>query len=413
MSKFGEVVFGEGLFGEGVVPPPEETFDPNPIDGPDPTWTLPIAGPREEEPTAPPWLIYSTVRLSHVPQRRFMQLRNRKFTFDLYEGDRFTFDIDGEAQEAQLIDEMITDMMAFRNGVLMYRGRVIGSGDDIDESRHSVSFSTVDYKQLLFRREIHTTVDTMASALEQSDIAWEFVTQVQSATGGDLGITRGTGQVTGVSRGDLWEPGGMAGAYIDDMASREHGFDWSVDAYLRFNIHYPVRGQATHFYARYGGSVTKVTRNVDPSDFANAIRAVGTAEDGTPIQSIATHADLATLPEGRWDRTEGGTNAKNSTELSRAAQGLLATYGAIVPSYTLTLRHGVWDPRIAMPGDTIQLEIRKGRLNVNTYVRIYRVEVALDESGDESVTLTVGAPSMSLASRLWRYGRRLDELERR
>jgi hypothetical protein len=64
-------------------------------------------------------------------------------------------------------------------------------------------------------------------------------------------------------------------------------------------------------------------------------------------------------------------------------------------------------------GDTVQLVIQSGRLNVNTQVRILGIEYDVGDDGQEDLVLTVGRPNTTLYKVLSKQRRDVEALARR
>ena len=305
------------------------------------------------------WDFYTALPNNSNRGQLLTQARNRSVTFDLKDPHNIQFTINGKHPEATIINELATDIIAVRNGTTMFRGRVTTSNDNVTQNTHSVSYGAVAYKGLLMRREINTAYST-----------------------------------------------------IDDIADREYGFDWDIDSSLAFKMYYPIRGNYVPFVAQYPGNVSTFTRSIDTTYYANSVRAIGT-NSGVTVTSITSASDIGTRAEGRWDYVEGGGDADSTAEVLSLARGILADRAALIPSYELRMKAGSFDPSECWIGDTIRVVIKIGRLNVNTVYRIQRINFDIGDSGEEDITVSVGAPVMSISNRLWFYGRRITELERR
>lgn len=377
------------------------------------TLQLPIPGTIPSLPiTGIRWDFYEISQRSADRRQRLTKATGKRLTFSLFDPSTASFSLDSNDPEAAILDELVDDVVAYRNNKLMYRGRLVGTTDDVDATKSTVSYSSIDYKGLLFRRTMPLTIDTLATALEQSHIVWRMVTEAQAALGGNLGISLGLLPATGVKRGDKWDLGTAVGEAIDEMSKREYGFEWSVDEQLQFNLHWPVRGQVRGFTAVYGGNVDSFQRTVDPAEYANAVTSVSTDVSGSPIIVRSELQDLGSAPQGRWDKLDSST-ATNMTELEQKSRGVLGTSAALTPSYKLHLLPGQWTPEDCWLGDSIKVVIRQGRLNVADYYRVQTIEIEPKDDGTEDVSITVGQPMMSTVNRLWFYGRRITELERR
>jgi len=338
------------------------------------------------EPTT--WSLFTVTPNRTTIQALLTQARSRTLTFDLSQPHTLSFTIDGEHPEADLINELQTDIIVTRNNTKLFRGRVGSTSDDVDQNKHTVSFQAVSYKGLLGRRTLQTDKNTLATAEDQAYIAWWMVNHTQTQSGGNLSITAPDTLTTGVLRGDLWEAGKYIANAIDDIGSRQYGFEWDIDADLRMQIYYPNRGAVSTYVAEYGGFVTSFQRTLDTSNYANFVRSFGT-NGGLDISSTSSMPNIADLIEGRWEYAEGGGDADSTAEVASRAAGLLGERGALTPTYTLTLKDGTWRPEQFWLGDSINVVIKKGRLDVNSFYRVQRIQIDIGDSNEEHVTVTV------------------------
>lgn len=392
-----------GVFGE--APPPE--------------LPTPVAG-TIDFPRLTSWDFYLDDRAliggsAPAPGRDYLLTRaeNRTVTFNLEEPHRASFTIDGNHPESELVEELVQDLVAVRNGQTLFRGRIGSSDDELDPSGHKVTFAANSYRAMLDHRIIRSEIDTVSSAVEQEEIGWDAIDASQGFDAGDLGITRGSGQTTGVLRGDVWPIGTFIGDLITDMSEREYGFDWDIDVDLVYRVYSPNRGGVKGFPLEYGGTAIKVRRAFDGADFANYMWTEGTVSSSSTWRGQYL-SGLASRPEGLWEDTWGAGEASTTAELDAIAAGQLSRASAAIPAYTFTLRQGDWTgPDDFWIGDTVPVIIRTGRLNIVENYRVYRMTFTIDPNGLESLVVTAGAPEMSFVRRLWRYGRRITNLENR
>ena len=196
------------------------------------------------------------------------------------------------------------------------------------------------------------------------------------------------------------------------------GFDWDIQpdspSSLRFDAWYPQRGSDRGVVLLLGGLAATVSRELNTSDYANAIRYTG-AETTTPGEWEAGNlGDDGAFPQGRWDKTYGDDGLTTQAALDERAEWQLAESQVVTPVYTVRLKRGGWDgPDHIWVGDTVRLIIPSGRLNVDTLQRVHEVQIDIDEVGGETVTLSLGGPKPDF--RRWPplIEQRLTNLERR
>lgn len=345
-------------------------------------------------------------------QAELVDATSRQVTWRVDAAAEASFDLPGSSPRAGAITELVTDLHVRLDGDKLYRGRVGGTSDTLDADQHKVSVQTADYRAVLGRRILWSDDTLVYTADDQSDIFWGLINDTQARDGGDLSITRGLGTVTGVTRDRTFEAGKNIGEALTQLGEVIDGFDWDIDANLQANVYYPERGGNAGVVLDYGGAVTGVTRQVDPSTFFTALRFNGA--DGLVAAEVVA-ADITTRQEGRWDFQQGETDIAEQATVDDRAERLLDLGQVISPAYTLRLKRGFWQgPSHIWLGDTCRIIVRSlPRLDVNATARVYEIKASIDDNGDADIDLTIGAPVPSLWRRLPTLSRRLTDLERR
>jgi hypothetical protein len=334
--------------------------------------------------------------------------RSKRFTFRLDEPSTVEWSMSGTDPGATFIDELTTDVEAWRNGVRLLRARVGASSDDIGPEDHSVAFSAVDYRGVLARRLVWAAATY--TGIDQVAIVRDLIADSQALTAGNLGITDAT-TATGRNRARTYEAGKNLAEAIQELSDVDGGFDWDISPEMELRTWYPARGASRDFAAVWGDTVTAVRRQVDPSQYANTIRFSGAEGVTTTTRSVAGLADRV---EGRFEAQSGDTDISTTTALGEKADWELSERSVIRPSYTVKLKPGVWDgPATLWLGDTCRLVVRRGRLDVNTEARVHEIAVTVDDSGGEEVDVTFDRPRASFVRRASRDAARIDRLERR
>jgi hypothetical protein len=337
--------------------------------------------------------------------------KSRKLVSRLSSPSEASFTINGRHEEAADIVELRTDLVVYRDGVKVFRGRVGPSQDQASADRHTVTVTALDYRAVLNERIIYAPLSYTAQ--DQSAIGWALITDTQGLVGGDLGITRGVGQTTGVLRDRNYEAGKSVGELVTQLSEVAGGFEWDITPDLAFDVHYPQRGRDTKEVLDYRGSVAGFSRSINPERYANAVRVSG---DETTTAVVREAADLGTRPEGRFDAQHGFPDVNQAATLAQKADYLLATQSILEPSYTVTLKRGRWDgPQALWLGDSALLVVRTGRLDETSTRRIVEATVDVGDSGEETVVFALGEPSARTryVQRQVAQRRRLTELERR
>lgn len=363
----------------------------------------------------------------NAPTTDLTTARGRKATFKLTEPSSLAFTVDGRHPQAAEVQELAADVHLLRDGVPLYTGRTGATGDDLDDTGHTLDAATADTRALLGRRLWHTEPYTDYTAAEQTTVAAALLNHTQAQPGGGLGISTAGLPTTGglitrrVEAGAtiLGELTAIAAAGVPTTAGRP-GFDWDISpgwSGRTLQIWHPQRGQDRGVVLDYihtgrprASIVAKLGRNVDPATYAGAARVSG-AEGVTP--QWVTAAGVATAAQGLWEAAAGYTDVATTAELTAKAARLLAELGDVVPTYSVTLRRNAWEgPDHIWLGDTVRLLVRSGRIGEDVPLRVLGLELGLGESGEEDVSLTLGAPAGSVLRRLHDMERRLTTLER-
>ena len=397
-----------------VQPPPPDKVAPNPpalvVDAPASSWLFGIGPAREGGIT-----------------HELPQATGRKLSVKLTEPSEASVEIDGRDPMAIYVDELATDLhVLYRRSPAdprqqVYRGRIGKASDQIHATTHRLSVPSLDYRGVLKRRYLFTGTQQVWEGYDQHWIAMGLINQTQDvALGGDLGIVNGA-VPSGVVRTRRYDLGDEIGTRIQELSEVQNGFDWdivAVDSHrLEFQAWYPRRGVDRDVLIELGGAATALSRDVDSSAFANAIRMTGRAGDGEGAVEPPPHEryadDITTHPAGRWE-TVVGSDLTTATAINERIDWQLAESQTVRPSYTFTMKRGWWQgPNHCWVGDGVQAKVYSGRLRVDAILRIHQMDFTPDPNGGEAVQITIGAPRPDPRRRATAIEQRLSALERR
>lgn len=344
------------------------------------------------------------------------QNTERTATFQLTNPSTSAFKVLGSSPAAMAITELASDLHLIRDRVYLDRMRIGPSTDTLDASRDDAEFHALNYRDLLARRRLYDDSTLTYTGVDRAQLVWQLIQQTQGRSGGQLGITQGNTPTLGVTT-QTFSAGDAIGEQIQNLSAVQApaGFDWDITPVSPSALNLDVwaqRGYDRNVLLLWGGKLIKtISREADPSTYANGIRQTGA--DGLTAE-IREASDLATRPEGRWDATFGDTTLATQPAVADRATWQLAQSEVIQPTYTLTLTTGAWQgPGHIWLGDTVRLVIPSGRLRVDTPIRVYAIQVDLDAAGNETVQLTLGGPPPDYRYKPPQVLRRLATLERR
>jgi hypothetical protein len=372
--------------------------------------------------------------------------RSRRLELALNTPAKLTFTVDGRSAAAVYVQELTTEIMAWRwdaaleRDRLMFRGVVSQSEDTISEQAHTVNFTAHDYLAVLVRRYLTNPADRSWAQKDQDDIVADLLATAQAgANSAGAAFTPGSHLPLAVA---LTNPDGTAratksgrlrdrtysgqqsiGQAIMDLGACLDGFDIDAapaadtDGIDHLRIFYPSQGISRRdVVLAYGSSVAAATRTASSADYANYWRVIGDSggTEGAPqLYAEAWNADandVGRIPVGLWQGAANESDVKVAATLKEKADGDLERSGALVPAYTLTLRPGWPAPNL---GDTVPLEIRSGRLDVSATVRVMGLNYVIGDDGQEDLELEVGRPALTLSALFRQQKRDIDALARR
>jgi hypothetical protein len=371
-----------------------------------------------------------------------------------------TFNLNGWSPAAGAVQELQHEVIAWRwddtRGVdePLFRGVVTDSEDDLDEQNHTVVFTCHDYLALMNRRVLTQTLNYPSN--DQDDIVAGILSESSggAATSGNTPLTPGSllpvvqanvnpdgsGRAkTGFLRTRSYLPQQNLWTALSDLSLVQgnpvpgtsvfyNAFEFDVTPGWRFatdysndqlRIFYPQQGVTnTACVLVYPGSVARVKRQVSSADYANYVRVLGNNQSSsasTPqlYAETVVLADAAGVNVGLWMDAQNAADVIDQPTLNERAAGYINTSGVLQPVYTVTLSPGAYYSRWFQMGDTVQLVVQSGRLNVNTQVRILGIEYDVGDDGQEDLVLTVGRPNSNLYQVLTRQRRDVEALARR
>ncbi len=324
--------------------------------------------------------------------------RSMRFTWKVADPATCDFEIDAHRPEVERLSPIINDVALIAEGVTdpLFRGRIVSMRERLDHTDHVLSLQAIDYAGVLDARAMFEGDTLSYSAVEQTDIAWALIQTTQARSGGNLGIVEGSNPASGVLATVSYEPGSYIRENIDMIAEADDGFDWEVDGALRFNTWSPYRIRDTGLTLDYGGMVTDSEREFTSSAYGNVVRGSGGSDETvttTPV-SLAV-IDIATRPEGRWERQFSWPDVVNQGVLAAKTAYQTARMASRLGTLTLTMRSGHWrGPFQLWIGDLVTLDIPlmtwwqrpAGTLPVG---QVRELTLELDEDGGETVKLLI------------------------
>lgn len=330
------------------------------------------------------WVIGGTPTSGVGPTRRLTKAHGRRVTWRVDAACDAQFSLNGKVEEIFSIVPLQTDLFIYRDGVLLFRGRIGTLQGTVGTDGHEVQFSAVDYRGMLNRRIVGAAGAYYPPGTDQAAIAWDLISDSQALSGGNLGITNGAGSTSGTTRERTYDPGKPIGDAIGELGRVGNGFEWEVAADLSFNRYYPLRNVDNNVKFDFGGIVKSVTYNFNPDDFADSVLVTG---DQSTVPVTATAAGIATDPRGRWEKSQGFSTVIEQATLNEKGPWYLGQTDTIRYAYHVSIVQGRWGGQSDFwIGDTVHPDFQSGWLQEYGLAhRIVELQAVLDGDGGEAI----------------------------
>ncbi len=318
--------------------------------------------------------------------------KDRKWAKYLNAAGSASFFLDPREPKAKECKAMERDLLIYRYGSLISRTRMASVDGEVDASGGKHNVKCVGYFGLLDEPIDKTLTYT---ATDQGAIAWYLINYIQGKD--SMGITQGN-TTTGVLRDRTyyWYEMGGAKRLVEDLAKLENGFDFEITPSLAFNVYYPKKqNELDYSFFEFGKNINKIRYNIDGMRLANVVKAMGAGqEEQTLMSSAADAASITTY--GQRTAVKDYTDIVLKSTLTEKAHREVSLRKDPPTFYGLELVVGSEesDPPVGSydVGDKIRVRADLAWKTIDAYLRIYGIEIEIDENDVEHITLIVTPP---------------------
>lgn len=280
-----------------------------------------------------------------------------------------------------------------RDGVILKGGLIWGHVASVEQDQ--ITFQGEGWHSYFRKRTIQNTL-TYTTA-DQDAIARGLIDHAQAYGGGHIGVTT-TANLHGVTRDRSypWHEGKNIGQALEQLAAVNNGFEFDYvssydsggDPQTDFVTRYPTTGRSTEHVFELGVNASLVDYSEDGKSKVNQHRAFG-AGFGTEIdiRTAFNSADIVSYP--LLEGTSSHPDVTRPATLTAHAERAL-TRGQ-EPSTLITM--SVFADAIPTVGsyevgDRVRVTADRGYLQLDrAWYRIVAIEVAVDDSGEESTVV--------------------------
>ena len=227
--------------------------------------------------------------------------RGRRVETALNKPTKVTFTLNGTSPAAMMVEELRTDIIAWRtdertSGLEVPHSRALvgQSEDQLTEQSHTVNFTCLDYSSMLDRRFLTTAL--AYNNVHQDDIVADLLSHAINLVASDgthflpgswLPLELYHADPDGRARAPGTDPlrirnydaQASIGESISQMAAVDQGFDYDVTPGAttdELRVFFPQQGiPRIEPILEYGSTVSTVTRSVASADYTNYWRVIG------------------------------------------------------------------------------------------------------------------------------------------
>lgn len=292
------------------------------------------------------------------------------------------------------IDAGIHEMKVIRgNDTLPACFRLESAFPELDGQTGAVKLSWSGCETYLSELNIYGTLPLTIN-LAQSAHAWKLIDDIQdNKTGGNYGFTQGLIPTTDPLKSRIYDSNVDALSAIQELASRNDGFDFNFDENKAFNCYYPYSGNVTDIVFEHGRNVEKVSYKqlAGPGAIANKVTAVGntnsaTATDTTSRDTYGLRETIVRLPNA--------TDATGTLQEFADAHLYTLKNPIIIPQITINANHDGNPWGSYWVGDIVKVraKYRGGEyVNINDEYQIIGITIEINDLGTETVSIDLAS----------------------
>lgn len=296
-------------------------------------------------------------------------------------------------------DVNFTSVVILRDALPIMYGLVDTEDGEINEDEATVNVGGPDLALGYLQRRLFLTQLTIDD--DQFDIASEIVQEAGPPFGPVVDLDKLPSSTTGQHRQRSYYPGNRKYCYelLSELAAVERGFDFcshvvgsqELGFAAGITLGYPRLERVTGFALVLGKNISRLRYTKDGKKYANVVQ-VGGADKGdysVPV-TAANAADLATY--ARFDRTESRPTVTNTaTLLDHATRYLRLTSPQGVVEYQFVVNTDDPDCQVGSfrAGDQFQVRAKKGRVDLDTLMRVSEWTLDVNENGEETLTMSM------------------------
>jgi hypothetical protein len=323
------------------------------------------------------------------------EVLNRSYSYQLNRAGKASFRLPLTTERLERFPLYIgvTRLLIYRATKLIWAGVIWEITEDAQDDEGTVNVQCTEIFHILSEKRYTSNTYTSTDA---GQIAWGLINTTQGLSGGNLGITQGTIEVTqNRDRAYLDE---KIGEKIIQLTEVINGFDFLITPSIKnntlgvFNVSAKIGTTLTSFRLEYGeglkNNIQSWSRKRTLSDMFNSVIVEGEGLGDARLTSTETDTALITaigLLEGRIQEK----SINQQTTLDTRADEFIRVRKTEQPLYDITVNNAYDDFGKYDVGDIVPVRIKYGYIDINTTMRIYGIDVRISDAGEEVIKLTI------------------------
>lgn len=307
-----------------------------------------------------------------------------EFDMDLAKYEDYISQIGAASNPYDFMEVLSTDIRIKREGVYLIGANVIKFGYSPSDPSVTMHVSCTGY--LNYFKDQY--LDISYSSTPQGDILWGVINQVQTKTGANFGITRGSHTSTSVNRDRNFVRKNVKD-FLQQMTNVIGGCDFEFTPDKKFNTYDTIGSYRPDIRLIYPENVDSFSFERRGDVLYNYIYGLGSGNGDDAVQVISQDS-FSMNDYYRREKIVTFNSVQNESTLQENTDGVLEISKDVRELPTFTVHDGVLDLNDVKIGDTIYAELRnfKSLEHIKGFYRIEKIDCSVDENDAETVTLT-------------------------
>lgn len=298
-------------------------------------------------------------------------------------GCRITFNIDDTKFDTNNFFPARHYVDIFRGDTKIWSGILTAVNGSIGDISGDITAHFTGYLWLLKKMFVSPAGKTISDT-DMGSILWDLINDFQGLPNGSYGLTSGSIS-TGVNKDRAYAPFKNLYDIFHEMSEVENGADFEITSGKALNV-YTNQGRrlnATVF--EYGKNIEKVYFGFNATDLVNNTFVIGSGEGDQLLYSVA-HDIQSQEIYGLMQDTKIHPDVVRLDTLTEHAKEWTSTFKEPTQIYGLDVKASP-DTTLGSYGigDEIKIIINKGYLDIDTYKRIKKLVVSVNDMEKEDI----------------------------